>query len=127
MIDMTLLPERFREGWLAICACSEGAAMHVRRTLDMGDILRPISAPPMSLTMQVVPDAAVAGEPLWREEQRIAAQRMLEDYTRRWVNANTVVVGRDVSVADLYPSLWDDWRWVDVERNSNGDEYLVLA
>jgi hypothetical protein len=124
---MTLLPERFREGWVAICAYSEGAAMHVRRTLEMGDILRPISAPPMSLTMQMLPTVVLAGDLDAYEEQKIRAQRVLEDYTRRWVNANTVVVGRDVSVADLYPSLWDDWRWVDIERNSNGDEYLVLA
>jgi hypothetical protein len=32
---------------------------------------------------------------------------------RRWQTDNTLLVGKDVSVAQLYPDLWDDWRWAE--------------
>jgi hypothetical protein len=103
MIDMTLLPAKFREGWVAICACSAGAGMHVRHTLEIGDIIRPITTPAYSFTCL----------PPENEEQRILLQRSYEDMLRRWQTDNTLLVGKDVSVAQLYPDLWDDWRWAE--------------
>jgi hypothetical protein len=94
MIDMTLLPDRFRKGWIAVCACYEGTAMHIRSTLQPGDILYPV-APAQSMTC------------LPTEEGMIAASRYMEDWSRK----NMLRVGIDVMVEELYPDIWDDWKF----------------
>lgn len=97
MIDLTLLPEKFHKDWVAITAQMEGEGFHWRTTLRNGDILMPVR---LAMSVSVFDDKP---ETIQRAETLM----------REWRLKNTIMVGRDASLMDLYPDLWSDWRWVD--------------
>jgi hypothetical protein len=90
MIDMTLLPEPWRSDFIAITAQAEGESFWPRVTLRMGDWL---------MRRNRYTEAAAAGG--------------AHSFTCWPKPPHTYVVGRDVSVSQLYPDLWDgDLVWI---------------
>jgi hypothetical protein len=94
VIDMTLLPERFHKGWVAVAAYCEGAALHVRSTLQPGDILYPVG---LAASITVI-------------DERPETLKQAETLLHQWRRRNTLTVGIDMTIEDLYPDLWGDWK-----------------
>lgn len=93
MIDLTLLPKEWREEWVAIPAMSEGESSWWRRTLRVGDIL-----------MRKRDDVRIV---------RAVGDAVSISVWPRHPHPDLVLVGRDVSIEQLYPQLWTDWVWAE--------------
>jgi hypothetical protein len=87
MIDLALTSLEFPSEWVAIPAVSEGEGLHPRSTLRIGDLLLHL--------------------PIKREASKSYSCSVA------YLEREKKLVGRDITIDELYPDLWGDLCWVD--------------